>query len=300
MIRKTVLCFAAAASMAASAQAADPFSGAGYKDEPAVPVSTWTGFYAGLNGGYGWSGTSSTLYAESLNKIVQESATSPLESFDKTGGFGGGQIGYNQQLGAFVLGGETDIQGADITGHAAAAAAFDSPRLYLPVITGSPRSGFHFRNVFLGCVGPCTISAQSNKESSLDYFGTARGRIGYTFGPALFYATGGFAYGGVSGASSITLQNIYPNRAYTYQYNASSSATRTGYTVGGGLEYAFTPLWSLKGEYDYLDFGSGGDGFIGYHTPLARARGYYHGEQNYNTVRLGLNFKIADLAAPLK
>lgn len=297
MIRKTVVYLAAVASMTASAHAAD-LSLAGYKDEPVAPVSTWTGIYAGFNGGYGWSGTSSTVYAEALNRVIQEAATSPLERFDKTGGFGGGQIGYNQQINAFVLGVEADIQGADLTGHRSAETAFDSPRLFLPV-SGSPRFGFPARDIFIGCVGPCTISAQYHKESSLDYFGTFRPRLGYTFDGVLVYATGGFAVGGLSGASSITLQDIYPNRSYTYRYGASSSGMRTGYTVGGGAEYAFTPLWSLKGEYQYLDFANG-DGNIWYRTRGSKATGYYHGEQNYDTLRVGLNYKIVDLATPLK
>jgi outer membrane immunogenic protein len=54
---------------------------------------TWTGAYAGANGGYGWT----------------------TGSFDATGGFGGGQIGYNFQTGNLVLGIEGDIAGSDIS-----------------------------------------------------------------------------------------------------------------------------------------------------------------------------------------
>ncbi|ADP72495.1 porin [Rhodomicrobium vannielii ATCC 17100] len=82
----------------ASANSADLYRGqaGGYKDGPIVaPVATWTGFYAGLNVGYGWN-----------------------DDADADGIIGGGQIGYNWQ-GAFgtsplVLGVETDIQGSDI------------------------------------------------------------------------------------------------------------------------------------------------------------------------------------------
>src|SRR5258708_7688363 len=93
-----------------SANAADMYRAApagGYKDEPVYVANTWTGFYAGVNGGYGWNANSF--------------ATDPgfLGELNPSGGFGGGQIGYNWQ-GVFghpqlVLGVEADFQGADIS-----------------------------------------------------------------------------------------------------------------------------------------------------------------------------------------
>src|SRR5258706_13123413 len=92
-----------------SANAADMYRAApagGYKDEPVYVANTWTGFYVGVNGGYGWTPSDSTFGTD----------------FSPSGGFGGGQIGYNWQ-GAFglgshlVLGVEADIQGAGISGN---------------------------------------------------------------------------------------------------------------------------------------------------------------------------------------
>ena len=107
--RKSILGVAltSALSLAVStAHAGDFYPGLGYKDGLYVPVAAWTGFYAGLNGGYAfdaWSSHGGVL---------------------DNGGFGGAQIGYNWQ-GAFglsrmlVLGAEADFQGTDIdnTGH---------------------------------------------------------------------------------------------------------------------------------------------------------------------------------------
>ncbi len=61
---------------------------------PAFLPFTWTGAYAGANGGFGWTSSDGGL--------------------DATGGFGGGQIGYNFQTGSFVFGIEGDIGGGDI------------------------------------------------------------------------------------------------------------------------------------------------------------------------------------------
>ena len=72
----------------------------------AVPVFTWTGFYVGVNAGYGWNTND--------DDVVINGATYEV---DDEGGFvGGGQIGYNYQIGSFVVGLETDIQYADIGG----------------------------------------------------------------------------------------------------------------------------------------------------------------------------------------
>lgn len=259
MLRRTSLCVASAISLVASANAADLYSPAGgYKDASGVPVATWTGFYAGINGGYGWSASNSTVYAEALADLrgphnprgTQKIVTSPTESFDKTGGFGGGQLGYNYQWNQFVFGVETDIQGSKIDG-----------------------SGSAFASITPAFSRMSSISANTYRESGLDYFGTVRGRIGYTLGQALFYATGGFAYGGVSGLASATLGIDTRATQTAYNYTVSTGATRTGYAVGGGLEYALTPLWSVKAEYQYIDLGSA-SGFVGYHTDTERARGY--------------------------
>lgn len=69
-------------------------------------------------------------------------------------------------------------------------------------------------------------------SGSLDYFGTVRARVGYAFERALVYGTGGFGYDGCSDCSS-----------------------GLGWVAGGGVEYKFTPSWSLKTEYQYMDTG---------------------------------------------
>jgi outer membrane immunogenic protein len=78
------------------------------------------------------------------------------------GGFGGGQLGYNYQLfGSFVIGAETDIQGAAITDNRTTLA------------------------------GPALI------DHKLNWFGTTRARAGLATGSVLSYVTGGVAYGGI-------------------------------------------------------------------------------------------------------
>jgi outer membrane immunogenic protein len=77
--------------------------------------------------------------------------------------------------------------------------------------------------------------------------GSLTGRIGYSFGPALLYAKGGYAYADYREA---LLLNGAPV-AFTL-----NGGHHNGYTVGGGLEYMLTLNWSTKAEYQYYDFGS--------------------------------------------
>lgn len=72
-------------------------------------------------------------------------------------------------------------------------------------------------------------------------------RIGYAFSPAILaYVKGGAAWANAS-ASSLAPGGVAGETA---------SFTRTGYTVGAGLEWKFAPGWSIFAEYNYLDFGT--------------------------------------------
>lgn len=81
-----------------------------------------------------------------------------------------------------------------------------------------------------------------------DGLGSVTGRIGYTWGPALLYAKGGYAWRDGN--------NINVSFAGVPQPFATSGNSKDGYTVGGGLEYMFAPNWSAKVEYQYYNFGN--------------------------------------------
>jgi outer membrane immunogenic protein len=232
----------------ASANAADMYRapmGGGMKDGPYMPVATWAGFYAGVNGGYAFS--------ESSDQLAWTTAPS-FAGLAPEGGFGGGQIGYNWQ-GFYhpnlVVGIEADIQGADITD------------------TGTD-------GIF-------------KYSSTLDWFGTVRGRLGYASDRTLVYATGGFAYGG--------LKNDVTNGTAASHYTIDSTAT--GYVVGGGVEYKVSPAWSLKAEYQYINLGK--------NDPVNPAGVHFSDIANttlnddaYHTVRVGLNYHMVPSYEPLK
>jgi outer membrane immunogenic protein len=115
------------------------------------------------------------------------------------------------------------------------------------------------------------------QENSLNWFGTVRGRLGYAFGPALLYATGGFAYGGVEAKYS-------PGPT---TFNATE--TQTGWVVGGGVEYKFNPAWSVKGEYQFIDLDASNLNGAG---PLNGS--IFSDRSEINTFRVGLNYTLGN------
>lgn len=76
-----------------------------------------------------------------------------------------------------------------------------------------------------------------------DWLASATGRFGYSWDHWLAYAKGGAAW-------------AHDKYAATYGATYTGDETRIGWTIGGGLEWAFMDNWSAKLEYDYFDFGS--------------------------------------------
>jgi outer membrane immunogenic protein len=118
------------------------------------------------------------------------------------------------------------------------------------------------------------MPAASAKMTS---FSTVRGRVGYAFDRALIYGTGGLAIAQLKGNSV----NFFLNDASCI---AGFSETRTGWTVGGGLEYALSNHFSVKVEGLYADLGT---------ASATNARGCGATFKNTVTVgRAGLNYKF--------
>ena len=235
------------------------------KAPPVIPaqVWSWTGFYAGVHAGYGFGSdddidTSGQAPPRTLATLA--GAWPARVGLDRDGFIGGGQAGYNWQFAPnWLLGIEADISYTDF-------------RETTSVTT-------------LPLAGPGTLL--NTFSSRLEYLGTVRGRIGYVFDRTLVYATGGLAYGDVRNSVN------FFGTAGQLQFTGSTSSVETGYTVGGGIEHAFLPNWTVKGEYLFYDLGrntvnvavipgSGGGG-TGYNSTF-RNEGHI--------VRVGLNYRF--------
>jgi outer membrane immunogenic protein len=110
----------------------------------------------------------------------------------------------------------------------------------------------------------------SSVEQKLDYFGTVRGRLGYAMGSNLFYGTAGWAWGhGVRSAVGTPV--------------ASNSQSLSGWTVGAGIEHAFTPNVIGRLQYLYTDYGTANYNLGLGNVPVSLTT---------NAVSLGVNFKF--------
>jgi outer membrane immunogenic protein len=131
-------------------------------------------------------------------------------------------------------------------------------------------------------------------RQNVSWLGTVRPRIGRLITDRLLlYGTGGLAYAGVDRSATIE----YPlganlNGGTGQEYYGSSSGTKTGWTYGGGLEWAFSNKLSLKAEYLYYDLGSETIGIVpnfpGSPPGVALARFHTTGQ----IVRTGLNYRF--------
>jgi outer membrane immunogenic protein len=119
-----------------------------------------------------------------------------------------------------------------------------------------------------------TVLGQISGSNDVNWLGSVTGKVGYAIGGnALLYAKGGFAFAD------------YDYEASALGVTASAGKTRTGWTVGGGLEWMFAPAWSVMAEYQYYDFGSDTFDFnvLGVNVPVDI-------DSSIHTVKAGVNY----------
>jgi outer membrane immunogenic protein len=176
-------------------------------------VYNWTGFYVGVNGGYGWGSQ------DPLNIIT--------DRFDRfshgiMGGVFGGTVGAQIQAGHVVMGLEADLDWADISGTSIATAT-------------------------IGGVAPA--GGPFNAKTEIDWESTVRARVGYANDNWLFYGTGGLA---LLGAKTTLTNPAGASVCGTIFPNCTPTNRQAGLALGGGLEYGLTPNISANIEYLYI------------------------------------------------
>lgn len=186
------------------------------KAPQARPVASWTGCYLGGNVGAGWHRIEQSQTGATDGTVF----VPPIDwgSSQNSGFIGGAQVGCDYQLGAsWVVG----LQDMFDFGNVKSSNNLPDPRL----AAGAPFQNTVTRNIF-----------------------TTTGRLGYLFTPQLLgYVKGGGAWTRTSTTVFVTIP--------VFGESEFANSDRIGGTVGGGLEWRFTPNWSVFAEYNYMDFG---------------------------------------------
>ncbi|WP_034492550.1 outer membrane protein [Afifella pfennigii] len=227
---------------------------------PVAPAAAfdWTGFYLGLQGGFGGD-----EFTYPLDYSVGGTGVFNAEAdLDSSGFFGGAYAGFNYQFGPnFVAGIEADINWADIEGK-------------LDVSGNSP------------LLGGLNVTAKAG--SQVNWFGTGRLKLGFL--PTerfMIFATGGLAFGEVESSYRVTAAAGGGSVAF----RDSTSDTEFGWTLGAGFEYAITDALSVKTDYAYVDLG---DQTL-YNAPLGLVAGdnlNIEAETSFHTIKAGLSYRF--------
>jgi outer membrane immunogenic protein len=212
--------FALAAMVAAPATAADlPVRAVQAPPQPYVAWG-WGGFYIGIHGGGDWFNKDWFAPSTPTNLVIGCGAAAPLcdittGSHTSSSWLAGFQAGFNHQVGWFVWGVEVQQSWTSLQGS-------------------NPNTT------------PAGIAAGLVNHSKTSSLGTAAARFGVAWGPTLFYVKGGGAWAfdrfwtTAPGCDTFTCQSL--------------KDTRWGGMVGAGVEFAFARNWSVKVEYEHLDF----------------------------------------------
>lgn len=219
-----------------------------YKVQPApAPLWTWTGFYVGGNAGLGIGHDPVALTAPTVAALPGNFETFSLSPF---GFAGGGQAGYNWQFAPnWVVGVEGDWQWTNQRDSA--------------------------------CTFACGSTVFFTQEQELNWFATARARLGYTDGNWLWYATGGGAWGSVHDDFGFI-------RPASMTNVARADFGLDGFVVGAGVETHFSGPWTGKLEYLYMDLGAYTDTTVG----LGGNQFSMNSKVHDNIVRVGLNYNF--------
>ena len=226
---------------------------------PPPPVAwSWTGFYIGAHGGYGWGD----------NEFTRVAVITPLQTFDGINSKGwvfGGQAGYNWQFDRWVAGLELDGSASQIRG--------DSKTIFNDVGGGSSSTGF--------------------LRDDVKYMGTLRARVGGTplaTADVMLYGTAGLAWERINrvGTQYIVIPSLNDFSVQTIP------ADRFGWVAGVGGEFRIgASNWIGRVEYLHYDFGSVETLNSLINTPSPGSYADASNRQTIDVVRGGVSYKFA-------
>lgn len=192
---------------------------------PLITAYNWTGFYVGLNAGGIFSNDGLiTELAPSLPNDGVYNATGDVFPLKSRGSLTGGlQVGYNYEINPFVVGLEADINALRY-------------KVMAPEQTTA---------------GVISSGGDTLGSKKANWLSTIRLRLGFTpIDRLLIFATAGVAFSDLK----YSVVDACNTGGCGGGLASGSTSVNTGWAAGGGLEYAFTQNWTVKGEYLYSRF----------------------------------------------
>lgn len=186
----------------------------------------------------------------------------PAAAFNWTGFYVKGDVGYAfGDLDISVAGNGVNINPRGIT--AGVGLGFDY-HLASNIVIGAVLDASWLGARQSAAIGPVNISGD------LDYVGTVRGNIGYSFGTWLPYLTAGYGWGHLQ--SDVSLVNL------------SANDFASGFVWGGGIKLALTRNWAASLEYLRYDF----DGSLNFGPGTAAATA------DIQTLKIGVHYRFGN------
>jgi opacity protein-like surface antigen len=249
----------------------------------AIPVN-WTGFYLGGVGGGAFGGHADATFAPvpSPDTTLINPFPGATSSARLAGILGGGEIGYNYQMGPWVLGLEGDFVWTNARSSKACGNLVSGPEGFLPI----------------------NILFNATCHDDLDWLATVTGRAGYAWGRALYYLKAGAAWtheefsvtcnpgpSNIPFPLNVGVPGVAPGQLCATPGGSlntiSASDNRVGWTAGFGAEFALTNNWSVKSETNYFGFGTRG---------LTLSDGtFVNSKLNFWESKIGVNYRFSSM-----
>ena len=224
-----------------------------------TPTSNWSGFYLGINGGYG---VATDPFKQTLTELGV-SISSPINSrVTPLGGLFGGQFGYNYQTSHWVFGLGGDIQ-------------WDGQE---------DKAGCGLICISVPGVDTETLGSL---EQKINWFSTVRGRLGWANNGWLAYITGGGAWGRIGETTNVSRTGILPDASVS----STTNYTKGGWVLGGGTEMQIADSLSASLEYLYMNLGSTSQNMLlgpSFGSDTLSTQSWIHD----NIIRVSLNYKF--------
>lgn len=246
------------------------------------PVYSWSGFYAGVHGGYAFSGDDGdTLFDFTglFNPTLPANTNRFRDTFDDDSGFAGAQVGVLFESSPFAGGSLVFGADADVS--------------YL--FEGDERRDQRLTNVDLALPGGAGLTDQLaiNTDVGIEFIGHARAQVGVSYGRVMAYVAGGIAFSDADFDGTVRDLSDTNNGVPELIGTIDADGGDVGYTIGGGVNVAFTERLFTSIDYRYTDLGDQ-DIRVAFNDNANNGPFAFETERDldFHQVRVGLNFKF--------